>query len=130
MQRVADEIQKSLALLIQRNMKDPRIGFVTISSVKVSKDFSFADVYLSWLNLDEESECLEALEVIRKASGYLRTQLAKDIRLRVIPKLRFHHDKSIVNGMTMSKLIDDAISREAPKSNEDKPDTPNLDNDI
>jgi len=118
MQRVADQIQKSLALHIQKNMKDPRVGFVTISAVSVSKDLSFADVYLSWLNLDKEADYLEALEVIRKASGFLRSQLAKELRLRVMPKLRFHYDQSITNGIYMSRLIDEAVKRESHDNGE------------
>ena len=108
-QRVSDEIQKVLASLIQRSMKDPRVGFVTVSSVSVSKDLSFADIRLSWLDLEEASDCLQALEVIQNASGFLRTQLAKELRLRVMPKLRFHHDSSLVEGARLNQLIDQVL---------------------
>ena len=109
--RIADQIQKDLALLLQREIKDPRVGMVTVSSVKVSKDLSFSDVYVSFMGKDSLEEAKEALEVLEKASGFLRSSLAKGAKLRVMPKLRFHYDVTMVEAPRISALIDKAVKQ-------------------
>ncbi len=110
--RIADQIQRDLAMLLQREIKDPRVGMVTINSVNVSKDLSFADVYVTFMGVDTDTDVKEGLQVLDHAGGYLRTMLAKSIQLRVMPKLRFHYDHTIVDGPRMSKLIDDAVKQD------------------
>ena len=110
--RIADQIQRDLAMLLQREIKDPRVGMVTINSVNVSKDLAFADVYVTFMGVDESADVKEGLEVLDYAGGYLRSMLAKSIQLRTIPKLRFHYDQTIVDGPRMSKLIDEAIKQD------------------
>jgi ribosome-binding factor A len=111
--RVADQIQKDLSVLIQREMKDPRVGMVTISSVVVSKDLHYATAYCTFLGIEETPESIKvALDVLENAAGFMRTQLAKGIRMRVMPKLRFKFDGSLLEGRKMSSLIEKAISRE------------------
>lgn len=110
--RIADQIQKDLALLLQREIKDPRVGMVTVSSVKVSKDLSFSDVYVSFMGKDSLEEAKEALEVLEKASGFLRSSLAKGVKLRVMPKLRFHYDVTMVEAPRISALIDKAVKQD------------------
>ncbi len=110
--RIADQIQRDLALLLQREIKDPRVGMVTINSVNVSKDLAFADVYVTFMAVDEEGDVEAGLEVLEHAGGFLRSMLAKNIQLRTIPKLRFHYDHTIVDGPRMSKLIDTAIAQD------------------
>lgn len=110
--RIADQIQKDLSQLLQREIKDPRIGMVTINSVSVSKDLAYADVNVTFMGVDEEQDVDESLSVLDHASGYLRSMLAKMIQLRVIPKLRFHYDSTIVEGPRMSRLIDQALGQE------------------
>ena len=109
--RIADQIQKDLSVIIQQEMKDPRIGLVTINSVKVSKDLSFADVYYTSMVLDSEDE-KEAAEVsqnlLNNAQSFLRTLLAQSIQLRVMPQLRFHYDFTLSNGLKMDRLIREA----------------------
>lgn len=111
-ERVADQIQKDLASLIQMELKDPRLGMVTINHVRVSKDFGYADVYftaLGSLDGDAEEQSREATLVLRSAAGFLRTELARSMkRMRVIPQLRFHYDHSVERGQNLSRLIDDA----------------------
>ena len=111
-ERVADQIQKDLAGLIQMELKDPRLGMVTINEVKVSKDFGYADIYftaLGSLDGDAAAQRQEAQDVLKSAAGFLRTELARSMkRMRVIPQLRFHYDHSVERGQNLSRLIDDA----------------------
>ncbi len=111
-ERIADQIQRDLALLLQREIKDPRVGMVTINSVKVSKDLSFADVYVTFMGIDDAQDVTESLAVLEHAGGYLRSMLAKSIQLRVMPKLRFHYDRTIVEGPRMSRLIETARQKD------------------
>ncbi|MFT5210382.1 MAG: ribosome-binding factor A [Flavobacterium sp.] len=107
--RVADLIQRELAILLQREVKDPRIGMITVNEVTVSRDLAYADVYFTVLP-DEHHK--ESVEILNSAAGFLRSQLAKILATRTTPKLRFHYDKTIVNGARMSKAIDDALKRD------------------
>ena len=125
LQRVADLIQQELAMLIQLEIDDPRIGMVSITGVDISKDLSFADVHVSVLNTQtgdgsdsagaEPKGALDQLEIdenlaaLNKASGYLRSLLAKRLKLRTTPKLRFHHDATLSRGNKLSSLIDEAL---------------------
>ncbi|MRI31806.1 30S ribosome-binding factor RbfA [Endozoicomonas sp. OPT23] len=104
-QRVADQIQKDLAQLIQQEMKDPRLGMVTVSAVEVSRDLGFADVFISFLGLDDQEKIDEGLEVMKSAAGFLRSQLAKSMKLRTTPQLRFRYDNSMSNGAYLNELI-------------------------
>ncbi|RDX35353.1 30S ribosome-binding factor RbfA [Kangiella sp. HD9-110m-PIT-SAG06] len=114
--RVADQIQRELALVFQREMKDPRLGLATVSAVEVSSDLQNAKVFVTFLGKDEQEEIDEALEVIRGAAGFLRSQLAKEMRMRSVPSLRFFFDKSIQEGQRMSSLIEKAVSDDQQKS--------------
>ena len=121
--RVADHIQKELAVLIQQEVKDPRLGLVTINEVKVSRDLGFADVYFTSFSsdtfrtndsLDEDAETEERnnispAEVLENAAGFLRSRLAKSLSTRTTPKLRFHYDHTIEQGAKMTQAIKKAI---------------------
>lgn len=109
--RVGDQIRKDLAELIQFEVKDPRLGMVTLNEVRVSKDLGYADIYftaLGDLDGDPEEQARAAAEVLNHASGFLRTELSHRIRLRVMPQLRFHYDHSVAQGRAMSELIERA----------------------
>ena len=112
-QRVADQIQKELAQLIQLEMKDPRLGMVTVSAVEVSRDMSFADIYVSFLGVDDQQKIDQLLKVLSQATGFLRSQLARAIKLRFTPQLRFFYDNSLRRGAYLSSLIDEAIAQDA-----------------
>ena len=112
-QRVADQIQKELAQLIQLEMKDPRLGMVTVSVVEVSRDMSFADIYVSFLGVDDQEKIDQSLKVLSQAAGFLRSQLARAIKLRFTPQLRFFYDNSLRRGAYLSSLIDEAIAKDA-----------------
>ncbi|WP_067585861.1 30S ribosome-binding factor RbfA [Endozoicomonas ascidiicola] len=111
-QRVADQIQKELAQLIQLEMKDPRLGMVTVSIVEVSRDMSFADIYVSFLGVDDQEQIDESLKVLNQASGFLRSQLARAVKLRFTPQLRFFFDNSLRRGAYLSSLIDQAVAKD------------------
>lgn len=102
--RVAETMQRELALLIQQEIKDPRLpGLITISSVQVTKDLGHAKVYFTVFNGDPaETETL-----LNSAGSYLRTALSKAMTLRTVPQLHFIYDKSIEYGSRLSRLIDE-----------------------
>ncbi|KIN12988.1 30S ribosome-binding factor RbfA [Vreelandella titanicae] len=108
--RVADQLQKELAVLIQREVKDPRLGMVTVSGVTVSRDLGYSDVYVTLLGEQEPERIKENLQVLKRAAGFLRSQIAKRIKLRHVPELRFHFDESVVRGQQLSSLIDEAVT--------------------
>ena len=116
--RVADQIQRELALVFQREMKDPRLGIATVSAVEVSSDLQNAKVFVTFLGKDEQEQIDEALEVVRGAAGFIRSQLAKEMRMRSVPALRFFYDKSIQEGQRMSSLIDKALSEDKQKASD------------
>lgn len=123
--RVADQIQRELALLIQREVKDPRLGMVTISDVRVSRDFGYADIYVTLLTAEElaedSEEVQQSLEVLQGAAGFLRSQLGRAMRLRVIPQLRFHYDRLAGESRRMESLIRRAVDSDARKDDGDAP---------
>lgn len=101
--RVGEQIKKELSQLIQTEMKDPRIGFITVTGVEVTNDLSQAKVYLSVLGDDEQKAA--SLKGLEKANGFLRSELGKRIRLRHVPELIFKFDESIEYGSRIEKLL-------------------------
>ncbi|GAA0703455.1 30S ribosome-binding factor RbfA [Marinobacterium maritimum] len=126
--RVGDQIQRDLASLIQREIKDPRLGMVTISHVKVSKDLGYADVYFTVMAFGEQTDEAQveaiksATQVLNNAAGFLRTELARGIKLRVMPQLRFHFDESVERGRYLHGLIEKAWQQEAQRSDDEDTD--------
>ncbi|MCH2357316.1 MAG: 30S ribosome-binding factor RbfA [Pseudomonadales bacterium] len=126
-QRVADQIQREIAALIQLEVNDPRIGMVSVTAVEVSRDLSYAKIYVTVLNSLSDSgavnsstlstpgqldklEIDENLKALNGATGYLRSLLAKRLTLRSVPKLRFYYDGSVERGRHLSELIDHALA--------------------
>ncbi|MDO2947595.1 30S ribosome-binding factor RbfA [Aeromonas simiae] len=108
--RVGQQIQREIALILQREVKDPRIGMVTVSDVEVSRDLNYAKVYVTFLQLDNDAERIkEALAALGEAAGYIRSLLGSAMRLRVVPELRFFYDETLVEGMRMSNLVTNTI---------------------
>ncbi len=105
--RVGDLIQRELATLIQREVKDPRLGMVTINDARVSRDLAFADVYFTMLPADN-AEVAE--EVLNNAGGFLRSHLARVLSTRTTPKLRFHYDDTLEKAARITSAIDAAIA--------------------
>ena len=108
--KVADFLRDELALILQLKMRDPRVGsFVSVNDVKVSKDLSFADIYVSSLQAETDEAKAELIEVLNKAAGYLRSELAKRHKMRTTPKPRFHYDRLVEDGPKLERLIQDAV---------------------
>jgi len=104
-QRVADYLQRELAALIQREVRDPRVGMVSITGVNVSRDLGHAKVYFTVLGCDSSEDAVESTEVLNKASGFLRSQLSRDSSMRSVPQLRFYFDSSVGQGRHLEDLI-------------------------
>lgn len=115
--RIADVIQKEIATIILQEMKDPRVGLLTILSVKVSKDLNYAKIYVSVM---QEEHAKETLDALNKASGFLRAQLAKRIQIRVMPNLTFLYDDTTIKANRLSKLIDEARAKDKQSQDEDE----------
>jgi len=108
--RVAQEIQRELAVLLQREVKDPRVTMATVSAVKVSKDLLNANVFVTFMGQDTPQQIDQAILALNKMAGFLRSMLAQRIRMRVLPRLQFKFDESLVLGRRMSSLIDLAVA--------------------
>ena len=113
--RVAQELQKEVAIILQREVKDPRIGMVTVSDVEVTKDLSYAKVFVTFLFDHGDAAIEQGMKALEKASPYIRTLLGKAMRLRIVPELRFMYDRSLVEGMRMSNLVTDVIRQDQAK---------------
>ena len=107
--KLADQIQRELADLLARELRDPRVGMVTITSVDVSPDFSHAKVFFTLL---ERQRLEEVTAGLRRAAGFLRAQLARRIKLYTTPELRFEYDESVERGDHLSRLIDSVKTKE------------------
>jgi ribosome-binding factor A len=106
--RVGEQIQRELAALIHDELRDPRLGMVSISSVQVSRDMAHAKIHVSVLGKDEQ--VADSLSVLNHAAGFLRHKLGKILHMRVIPILRFYHDRSLEEGARLGALINKAIA--------------------
>ena len=107
--RVADFVQQELAQIIRAEMRDPRVGLVSINEVSVSKDLSYADVYVTALDADDEGARKALIEVLSRAAGFLRSTLAKRHSMRTTPRLRFHYDEVATRGPRLEALIERAL---------------------
>lgn len=103
--RVAEQMKKELGDIISRRLKDPRIGFVTVTDVEVTGDLQIAKIYVSVLGDDSKKE--ETLKGLEKAKGFIRSEIGKRIRLRKTPELEFHWDESFEQGARIDKLLHD-----------------------
>lgn len=112
-QRVAEQLQRELALLLQREVKDPRLGMVTVAAVDVSRDLAYATAWVTFLGKDSPEEIAEGLDVLDGVAGFLRTLLGKSMRMRQVPHLKFKYDESQARGRTMSSLIEKARQRDS-----------------
>lgn len=104
-QRVADYLQRELAALIQHELRDPRIGMVSITGVNVSRDMGHAKIYFTVLGFDSGEDASESTEALNKAAGFLRSQISRDSNMRTVPQLRFYFDSSVGRGRELEDLI-------------------------
>ncbi|WP_426414721.1 30S ribosome-binding factor RbfA [Aestuariirhabdus sp. LZHN29] len=122
-QRVADQLQKELARAIQQEIKDPRLGMVTVSGVDVSRDLAYARVHVTFMGEESQDAIEEQLKVLNSAAGFLRSRLARAVKLRITPQLSFHYDESLSRGRHLSSLIDRAMTEDSQHPRDDS-DTP------
>ncbi len=112
-QRIADQIQRELSDIIRLEIKDPRVLLVTITDVEVSRDNAHAKVFFTVLGEPAQQEA--AGRALEHAAGFMRSILAKRIKLRTCPQLHFHYDVSVERGMRLSRLIDEAVGETREK---------------
>jgi ribosome-binding factor A len=105
--RVAEQIRRELADLIVRDLRDPRIGLVTISDVDVSPDLAHAKVFFTVIGAPPA----EAADGLNTAAGHLHNLLFKRLAMRTVPRLRFVHDASVEHGFEIDRLIDEAVGK-------------------
>lgn len=108
-ERIAEQVQRELAELIRLEVKDPRIRMLTLTGVEVARDYSHAKVF--YTTLEGENKAVQ--QGLERASGFLRSQLAHRMKLRVTPQLHFVYDASVERGSHLSQLIDQAIASDA-----------------
>ncbi len=111
MLRVGEQIRRELSLLIQQEIKDPRIGMVSISEVEVTVDMAHAKVFVTVL--DDIDRAIETVRILNNATKFLRHQLAKRVVLRTTPSLHFYYDHSVQRGTDLSELIDRAVTEDS-----------------
>ena len=107
-QRLGHQVQRTLAELLQREVKDPRVRNVSLTSVDLTRDLSVARVYFSLLEPDADPAA--ALEGLDRATGFLRGRLGKAIKARHVPELRFVHDDSAAEAVRLTELIDQVVT--------------------
>src|SRR5579862_4753296 len=105
--RIASQMQRSLAALLQRGVRDPRVGNVTVTAVEVAGDLSLARIHV--LPFAKAGAAKEMLEGLRSAAGYLRGELARELKLRHMPRLEFQLDEVIEGAHRLTSLIDGAV---------------------
>ena len=105
--RVAEQIQRELAELIRLEVKDPRVGMVTLTDVEVAPDYAHAKVFFTLLGDTAQIAAAEA--GLNHAAGFLRHELGRRVKLRGIPQLHFVYDDSVERGVRLSQLIDQAV---------------------
>ncbi|MDO6684259.1 MULTISPECIES: 30S ribosome-binding factor RbfA [unclassified Agarivorans] len=113
--RVAQQIQKEVAVILQREVRDSRLSLVTVSAVEVTRDLAYAKVFVTFLD-DSEDAVKASLEALEEHVSYVRHLLAKAMRLRAVPELRFHYDGSLREGLRMTELATKAVKDDKQKA--------------
>jgi ribosome-binding factor A len=113
LRRVADQIQRELSAILFSELKDPRVGMITLTGVEVSSDLAHAKVFYTTLGDDDAR--VQTAEGLRRAAGFLRSLLGKRIQVHSTPELHFVFDESVERGVQLSQLIDQAVSGRKPE---------------
>jgi ribosome-binding factor A len=119
-QRVTEQIRRELAELIRLEVKDPRVGFITLTDVEITPDYAHAKVFFTSMTGAEGLD--EILVGLRRASGFLRRELGKRVRIHTTPELHFHYDKSVEEGSRLSQLIDTVVREDETRARKDAED--------
>ena len=106
--RIAEQIQRELSDIIRVELKDPRVGMITLTDVEMTQDNAHARVFFTVLG--QQARIDEAAAGLQHAAGYLRSQLAQRIKIRVLPQLHFEYDASVERGIRLSQLIEAAVA--------------------
>jgi ribosome-binding factor A len=120
--RIASQMQRSLALLLRRGVKDPRVGNVTVTAVEVAADLSFARVHVLPFGVGQKAD--ELLAGLRSAAGYLRGELARELKLRHMPRLDFQLDQALEDAHRLTHLIDSAVKSDRDRGAPEAPPGP------
>lgn len=110
--RLAETIKEEMADIIQHELKDPRLGFATVTKVEVSSDLRYAKIFFSVYGSPEDSEA--TLAVLERAQGYIRNILGRRLRLRYVPEISFKLDPSIGHGIQITRLLEELKKEGAP----------------
>jgi len=116
--RVAQQLQKELAMIVMREIKAKEFGMITINEVDLSRDLSYAKVYFTLLN-DEAGLIKKAVELLNESAPFIRSLMGSKMQLRIVPELRFYHDKSLSEGIRMASMVTKAVRDDKEKSNND-----------
>ncbi|WP_158969610.1 30S ribosome-binding factor RbfA [Paraglaciecola sp. L3A3] len=115
--RVGQQIHKEIASILQNEFKnrDPRLGMVTVSAVEVSRDLAYAKIFVTFFENDE-AQIQNYLDILVDNKGYIRTLLAGRMRMRAVPAIKFVRDGSLAEGIRISNLVDDTISKDVERA--------------
>ncbi len=115
--RVAEQLQRELAQIIQMDIKDPRVGMVTVSAVDISRDLYHATAYVTFMGIpDDEESIQQALDILNQTTGFIRNLIGKRVKMRTIPTIKFAFDVSIARGSELSALIRQARDKDDSSS--------------
>lgn len=114
--RMAEQLRRELADIVRDEIKDPRLGFMSFTEVRMSRDLSHAVIYCSVYNSEQENE---SIELLNRATGFIRKTIARRIRARIVPTLKFVVDTSVTHGIVMDELISEAIKSDHKPDNDE-----------
>jgi len=115
-ERVAGSLRRELAQLIQMEVKDPEVGFISLSDVEVSRDLAHAKVFVT---VFESEKAASSVKALKRAAGYLRHRLGQEMHIHSVPELHFFHDSSVETGQRMDSLIDAAVAADRESGHAD-----------
>ncbi|NLO97861.1 MAG: 30S ribosome-binding factor RbfA [Peptococcaceae bacterium] len=116
--RLAESIKEEVSRILREDIKDPRLGFVTVTDVEVSDDLRYAKIFVSIMGNQDEIE--SSMDVLDRATGYVRSEIGKIIRLRHVPEIKFKFDRSIEHGAHISQLLREVGAKGDPEDAEGK----------
>lgn len=119
-QRMAEQLKRELADIVREEIKDPRLGFVSFTEVRMSRDLSHGLIYTTVLDGDlDTARQQESVDILNRAAGFIRSQIAKRIRARIVPTVKFVLDDSVSRGAAMDELISEAIESDRKHAADD-----------
>jgi ribosome-binding factor A len=120
-ERVAGQIRRELSKLIQLEVRDPDVGFISLSDVEVTRDLAHAKVFITVFEDDKAKKTIKAL---KGAAKFLRHRLSQEMRIRSVPELHFYHDASVETGQKMDQLINKALAADSTTPGDKDPEDP------